>query len=79
MPELDGLEATRRIRYRRPRPATPRIVAMTANDMDGERDASLDAGMDDYYAQPISPGTLEAALLASSRRDGTQPATSPSI
>jgi signal transduction histidine kinase/CheY-like chemotaxis protein len=63
MPELDGLEATRRIRRRWPDHG-PRIVAMTANAMDGDREACLDAGMDDYIAKPIAPEALQASLLA---------------
>jgi GAF domain-containing protein/CheY-like chemotaxis protein len=66
MPELDGLEATRRIRRRWPSDG-PRIVAMTANAMDGDREACLDAGMDDYIAKPIAPDALQAALVATQR------------
>jgi signal transduction histidine kinase/CheY-like chemotaxis protein len=70
MPELDGLEATRRIRAQWPdRPL--QIVAMTANAMAGDREACLAAGMDDYISKPIRPTELAAALErvpASARR-----------
>jgi GAF domain-containing protein/DNA-binding response OmpR family regulator len=68
MPELDGLEATRRIRRRWPADG-PRIVAMTANAMDGDREACLEAGMDDYIAKPIAPDALQATLVAARRVD----------
>jgi len=74
MPELDGLEATRRIRRRWPADG-PRIVAMTANAMDGDREACLDAGMDDYIAKPIAPDALQATLVAASRADDGAAAT----
>jgi CheY-like chemotaxis protein len=61
MPELDGLEATRRIRAQWPDRAL-RIVAMTANAMAGDREACLAAGMDDYISKPIRPAELSAAL-----------------
>jgi CheY-like chemotaxis protein len=62
MPELDGLDATRRIRESRAPEAQPHIVAMTANAMREDREACFAAGMDDYVAKPISPDTLAEAL-----------------
>jgi signal transduction histidine kinase len=54
MPEMDGLAATRAIRSQAERlQAIPRIVAMTANAMESDRQACLDAGMDDYMSKPI--------------------------
>ena len=69
MPELDGLEATRRIRRRWPGAAGPRIVAMTANAMEGDREMCLEAGMDDYLSKPIRPEALSEALTGIERRD----------
>ena len=70
MPEMDGLEATRQITAKRPRDKRPRIVAMTANAMQGDRDACLAAGMDDYLTKPIRVDQLvEALYRATSRRE----------
>ncbi len=72
MPEMDGLEATRRIRAEHASPeGTPgevHIVAMTANAMQGDREACLEAGMNDYLAKPIRPEELAAALEATPQR-----------
>jgi len=62
MPELDGLEATRRIHQLYPPAQRPQIIAMTANAMQGDREACLAAGMDDYIAKPIKVDALVRAL-----------------
>jgi signal transduction histidine kinase/DNA-binding response OmpR family regulator/HPt (histidine-containing phosphotransfer) domain-containing protein len=62
MPEVDGLEATRRIRQGFPAEAQPRIIAMTANAMREDREACLVAGMEDYIGKPVQVGELVAAL-----------------
>ena len=67
MPEMDGVEATRRIRAAQaagePGFQSPiAIVAMTANAMSGDREACLAAGMDNYLAKPVKPADLDAML-----------------
>jgi signal transduction histidine kinase/CheY-like chemotaxis protein len=63
MPELDGLDATRRIREQW-RDGGPHIIAMTANAMADDREECLAAGMDDYLAKPIRLESLAEALRA---------------
>jgi CheY-like chemotaxis protein len=63
MPEMDGLEATRQIRSRWPG-SFPRIVAMTANAMEGDREICLEAGMDDYVAKPVRIEDLQKLVDA---------------
>ena len=64
MPEMDGFEATRRIRN--PQSAVLNhqipIIAMTANAMQGDREKCLKAGMNDYVSKPVSPQALVEAL-----------------
>jgi PAS domain S-box-containing protein len=59
MPEMDGLETTRRIRERGE--AVP-IVAMTANATEADRQRCLDAGMNDFVSKPMVAASLRAAL-----------------
>ncbi len=63
MPEMDGLEASRAIHQQwSTEQQPPRIVAMTANVMQGDREECLAAGMDDYLTKPIQIKALQAAL-----------------
>jgi signal transduction histidine kinase/DNA-binding response OmpR family regulator len=64
MPEMDGLEASRRITASWPAGQRPHIVAMTANAMQGDRELCLAAGMDDYVSKPIRLDELVAALMS---------------
>jgi CheY-like chemotaxis protein len=66
MPEMDGLEATRRIRQLPPEELAarvqPHIIAMTANALTEDCDICLAAGMDDYVSKPVHVADLVAAL-----------------
>ncbi|HYE75097.1 MAG TPA: response regulator [Blastocatellia bacterium] len=61
MPEMDGLEATRQICAEWPE-TRPRIIAMTANAIQGDREECLAAGMDDYISKPVRIEELKAVL-----------------
>jgi CheY-like chemotaxis protein len=69
MPELDGLDATRRI-CTLLESKRPRIVAMTANAMQGDREMCLEAGMDDYLTKPIRVDRLIEVLNEVPVREG---------
>ena len=77
MPEMDGLEASRRIRTSLPAAHQPKIIALTANAMQGDRELCLAAGMDDYISKPVKMHEIAAAI----RRQFGKPAraTSPRV
>ncbi|NQU04427.1 MAG: response regulator, partial [Syntrophaceae bacterium] len=71
MPEMDGFTATRKIRN--PQSAIRNhnipVIAMTAHAMQSDRDACIEAGMDDYVSKPISPKKLSEAIQRWTRSD----------
>ncbi len=64
MPEMDGYETARRVcaKWSRLEHERPRIIAMTGNAMQGDRELCLEAGMDDYISKPMQVEELKAAL-----------------
>lgn len=62
MPDMNGVEATRRLRAELAPLRQPRIIALTANALGSERTEYLAAGMDDYLSKPVNVAALQAAL-----------------
>jgi two-component system sensor histidine kinase/response regulator len=77
MPEMDGLEATRRIREL-PHGDIP-IIALTANASTADRDQCLAAGMDGFIAKPFRPAELFRAIEGASRAVVWSPADAPDL
>jgi len=75
MPEMDGIEATRRLRGPGPWLGKPRIVAMTADVMQEGREACLAVGMDDFVAKPIRIPELMRTLERAAVQKTTEPAS----
>jgi CheY-like chemotaxis protein len=69
-PQQAGPFATRRICAKLPADRRPKIVAMTANAMQGDREMCLEAGMDDYLTKPIRVDQLVKALNSIPTREG---------
>jgi CheY-like chemotaxis protein len=65
MPEMDGIEASRQIHKRIPAERLPRIVAMTAHALQGDRERFLAEGMDDYLSKPVQFKDMIRALHGS--------------
>jgi len=62
MPEMDGFDAAREIRATFPQQNQPRIIALTANALQGDREACLAAGMDDFITKPVKIKELAASI-----------------
>ncbi|QEL56219.1 response regulator [Chromobacterium paludis] len=82
MPDMDGYEATRRLRARHAADALP-IVAMTANVMPTDRERALAAGMNDHVGKPFDLDQLVGVILRLARGDApdgaARPATPPIV
>ncbi len=68
MPEMDGYETARQVRLRWGDDGRPSIIAMTGNAMQGDREACLAAGMDDYIAKPVRIEDIQSVLEHWGRR-----------
>ncbi len=77
MPEMDGMEATRAIREKFPAQSQPRIIAMTANALQGDREMCLGAGMDDYISKPFKVNELVRALRRCKPKSAAGPPVQP--
>jgi PAS domain S-box-containing protein len=84
MPEMDGIDTAKQILGRTNERPKPRLVAITANAMVGDRQACLDAGFNEYISKPVRPDDLVRALkqtpsasVSGTRISGLAPSTFP--
>jgi CheY-like chemotaxis protein len=77
MPEMDGYEATRKIRATLPLAAQPHIIALTANAMKGDEARCLEAGMDGYLSKPIAFSQLADMMARQADRHAPHQPRSP--
>lgn len=75
MPEMDGVEATKKIRDHSGQTTQPWIIAMTANVTNGDRQRCLNAGMNDYLSKPIQINLVAEALQRAA--NGVNPSQQP--
>ena len=79
MPEMDGLEASKIILKKSTESSRPRIIAMTANAMMGDKEKCFEAGMDDYITKPININELIQALKKSYLNEKSNQSFSPEV
>jgi PAS domain S-box-containing protein len=77
MPELDGCEATRRIRAKRQSRSRPWIIALTAGAMQDDRERAFAAGMNDFLTKPVRPDALSMALVRAHAAISDEPVIAP--
>ncbi len=62
MPGMDGVEAFQRLRWMPGREVMPKVIALTAHAVSGDRERYLDMGFDEYVAKPVRKGVLTQAI-----------------
>jgi PAS domain S-box-containing protein len=79
MPDMDGYEATRRIRHMPAPTCDIPVIAITAHALSGEREKCIAAGMNDYLAKPVSLEQVGAVIRLWANRDSKETAAAPDL